>query len=274
MCPNLDRHRGQIETAFGAIGVPFAIEGRIRIGRTAFGKALFALLRFEWLGGDRHDLYGFLRSPFSGLTRAHVDYLEGRLRGRAINDPVRVVDETVKLRGQPLRVLDIFREEGDLPKAVRGLARSMVRAAYGLEAPPVSEEAILDLRAEKAVAELLDELEAWIDSRRRAHPRGDLHGARAVGAPPGPRRRARPGRSHRPAARSDAANRRRVPARPGGRQPPPPLAGVAFHRGRGAPLDRRALPASAPGQAGFGLAGALLLLHRLHTPIPASLPRP
>ena len=38
----------------------------------------------------------------------------------------------------------------------------MVRAAYGLEAPPVSEEAILDLRAEKAVAELLDELEAWL----------------------------------------------------------------------------------------------------------------
>jgi ATP-dependent helicase/DNAse subunit B len=163
VCPNLDRHRAQIETAFGAIGVPFAIEGRIRIGRTAFGKALFSLLRFEWLGGDRHDLYGFLRSPFSGLTRAHVDYLEGRLRGRAINEPIRVVEETLKLRGQPLRVLDIFREEVDLPTAVRGLARSMVRAAYGLDTPPVSEEAILDLRAEKAVAELLDELQDWLD---------------------------------------------------------------------------------------------------------------
>ena len=161
--PNLDRHRAQVETAFGALGVPYAIEGRIRIGRTAFGKALFSLLRFEWLGGDRHDLYGFLRSPFSGLTRAHVDYLEGRLRGRAINEPGRVVEETLKLRGQPLRVLDIFREEADLLTAVRGLARSMVRAAYGLEAPPVGEEAILDLRAEKAVAELLDELKDWLD---------------------------------------------------------------------------------------------------------------
>ena len=42
-------------------------KGESAIGRTAFGKALFSLLRFEWLGGDRHDLYGFLRSPFSGL---------------------------------------------------------------------------------------------------------------------------------------------------------------------------------------------------------------
>ncbi|MEP6910276.1 MAG: PD-(D/E)XK nuclease family protein [Actinomycetota bacterium] len=163
ICPSLDRQRAQIETTFGAVAVPYAIEGRIRIGRTAFGKALFALLRFEWLGGDRHDLYGFLRSPFSGLTRAHVDYLEGRLRGRAVNDPVRVVEETLKLRGQPLRVLDIFREEADLLAAVRGLARSMVRAAYGLDAPPVGEEAVLDLRAEKAVADLLDELQEWHD---------------------------------------------------------------------------------------------------------------
>jgi ATP-dependent helicase/nuclease subunit B len=163
VCPNLDRHRAQVETAFGALGVPYAIEGRIRIGRTAFGKALFSLLRFEWLGGDRHDLYGFLRSPFSGLTRAHVDYLEGRLRGRAVNEPGRVVEETLKLRGQPLRVLDIFREEADPLAAVGGLARSMVRAAYGLEAPPVGSEAVLDLRAEKAVADLLDELRAWCD---------------------------------------------------------------------------------------------------------------
>jgi ATP-dependent helicase/DNAse subunit B len=156
VCPNLDRHRAQVETAFGALGLPYAIEGRIRIGRTAFGKALFSLLRFEWLAGDRHDLYGFLRSPFSGLTRSHVDYLEGRLRGRAVNEPARVVEETLKLRGQPLRVLDIFRKKANLLAAVRGLARSMVRAAYGLDAPPVGEEAILDLRAEKAVAELLD----------------------------------------------------------------------------------------------------------------------
>ena len=162
VCPTLDRRRAQIETAFGALGVPYAIEGRVRIGKTAFGQALLAFLRFEWLDGARHDLYGFLRSPFSGLTRAHVDYLEGRLRGRGVSTRERVVEETLKLRGQPLRMLDIFREETEPLAAVRGLARAMIRAAYGVDAPPVGEDAALDLRAERAVGELLDELDGWL----------------------------------------------------------------------------------------------------------------
>ncbi|HEX9350019.1 MAG TPA: PD-(D/E)XK nuclease family protein [Gaiellaceae bacterium] len=163
ICPSLDRQRAQLETALGALGVPYAIEGKLRIGKTAFGQALLSLLRFEWLRGGRHDLYGFLRSPFSGLSRAHVDYLEGRLRGRAVSEPERVVEETLKLRGQPLRMLDAFRETTDPVEAVRFLARSMLRAAYGLESPPVGDDAALDLRAQKAVAELLDELQSWLD---------------------------------------------------------------------------------------------------------------
>src|SRR6476659_2330763 len=149
VCPSVERQRAQLETALTALDVPYAIEGRIRIGKTAFGQALLSFLRFEWLAGGRHDLYGFLRSPFSGLTRAHVDYLEGRLRGRAVSEPARVVEETLKLRGQPLRMLDAFRGEPEPLEAVRELVRSMVRAAYGLEAPPVGPGPILDLRAHR-----------------------------------------------------------------------------------------------------------------------------
>jgi ATP-dependent helicase/nuclease subunit B len=161
VCPSVERQRAQLETALTALEVPYAIEGRIRIGKTAFGQALLSFLRFEWLGGGRHDLYGFLRSPFSGLARSHVDYLEGRLRGRAVSEPARVVEETLKLRGQPLRMLDAFRAEAEPLEPVRGLVRSMVRAAYGLEAPPVGQDAVLDLRAHRAVTELLDDLQEW-----------------------------------------------------------------------------------------------------------------
>jgi ATP-dependent helicase/DNAse subunit B len=176
VCPSVERQRAQLETAFTALGVPYAIEGRIRIGKTAFGQALLSFLRFEWQGGGRHDLYGFLRSPFSGLTRAHVDYLEGRLRGRAVSDPGRVVEETLKLRGQPLRMLDAFRAEGEPLEAVGALVRSMIRSAYGLEAPPVGPEAVLDLRAHRAVNELLAELRDWLDLGG-ALSRDELYGA-------------------------------------------------------------------------------------------------
>src|SRR5438093_8306315 len=70
VCPNLERLRAPLETALGSLGVPYAIEGRVRIGKTAFGQALLSLLRFQWLEGGRHDLYGFLRSPFPGLPLA------------------------------------------------------------------------------------------------------------------------------------------------------------------------------------------------------------
>ena len=176
VCPSVERQRAQLETALGALGVPYAIEGRIRIGKTAFGQALLALLRFEWLGGGRHDLYGFLRSPFSGLSRSHVDYLEGRLRGRAVSEPVRVVEETLKLRGQPLPMLDAFRSAPEPLEAVRALARSMIRAAYGLESPPVGEDAALDLRAHRAVTDLLAELETWLQLGG-ALSREELYGA-------------------------------------------------------------------------------------------------
>jgi ATP-dependent helicase/nuclease subunit B len=161
VCPSLDRVRAPLETALGALGVPYAFEGRLRLAQTAFGQALLAFLRFEWLGGDRRDLYAFLRSPFSGLSRAHVDYLEGRLRGRAVNERERVLDETLRLRGHRLPMLDAFREEAEPEAAVRALATAMLRAAYGLDAPPVGEDAKLDLRAHDSVEKLLEELAGW-----------------------------------------------------------------------------------------------------------------
>jgi ATP-dependent helicase/DNAse subunit B len=161
VCPSLDRVRAPLETAFGALGVPYALDGMLRLPQTPYGRALLSLLRFVWLGGGRRDLFGFIRSPYSGLQRAHADFLEGRLRGRGVRSPQRVEDETLKLRGQPLVFLDRLRAAPTSSDAVRELAVSMLRAAHGLEAPPTTEAARLDLRAYQAVLGLLDELEGW-----------------------------------------------------------------------------------------------------------------
>jgi ATP-dependent helicase/DNAse subunit B len=159
--PNVERRRAALETVFGALGVPYALEGTIPLGRTPYGHALIGLLRFALLGGTRRDLFAFLRSPYSGLTRPRADYLDGRLRGRAVTEPARVEEESAKLLGHPLPALGDLRSASTPADGTRALARSMLRIAYGLESPPVSERGRLDLRAHEAVSELLAELEGW-----------------------------------------------------------------------------------------------------------------
>src|SRR4029079_5866375 len=105
-CASHDRWRASRDTAFTTLGVPYALEGRLRLGQTPFGQALLSLLRYAWLDRERSDLFTFLRTPYSGLARHHVDFLEGRLRGRGVTQPERVEEEVTKLRGQPLPHLD------------------------------------------------------------------------------------------------------------------------------------------------------------------------
>ena len=160
VCPSLDRWRRAVTTTFAALDVPFAVEGRIPLGQTPFGTALQSLLRYEWRQRSREHLYAFLRSPYSGLARAHVDFLEGRLRGRAVR-PERIEEETVRLRAAPVPALELLRAATDPVAAARELAASMLRGAHRLDAPPTDDTAIADLRAYEAVTRLLGELEGW-----------------------------------------------------------------------------------------------------------------
>ncbi len=162
VCPSLERWQAPTETALGTLGVPYGLESYMRLDKTPYGQALLSLIRFAWLGGSRGDLYAFLRSPYSGFARQNVDFLEGRLRGRAVNSAERVEEETVRLRdGQPLRMLEALRSAPTPLEAVAGLAMSMLRAAYGLESPPVGQLSRQDIRAHEAVMRLLAELRGW-----------------------------------------------------------------------------------------------------------------
>jgi len=164
VCPSIERWQAPLETAFATLGVPYAIESRLRLDRTPYGQALLALLRFAWLGGGRRDLYAYLRSPYSGLSRTNVDFLEGRLRGRAVESAERVEEETVRLRdGQPLPALEALRTAPNALAALQGLASSMLRAAYGVQSPPVGEGSRQDLRAQDTVMRLLGELRGWTE---------------------------------------------------------------------------------------------------------------
>ena len=159
--PSLDRVRSPLETAFGSLGIPYSYEGRVSLRRTALGTAVLGVLRFAWLGGTRRDLFTYLRSQYSGLARREADFVEGRLRGRAVKNHERVVEEAERLLGHPVPGLRELHDEADPLVAARGLVRRMITAAYGLESPPVGEASRIDLRAHEVALGLLDELEGW-----------------------------------------------------------------------------------------------------------------
>jgi ATP-dependent helicase/DNAse subunit B len=158
VCESVDRWRAPLEAAFAQLEVPYALEHPRRLGETPIGRSLLSLLRYEWLGGGRSDLFAFLRSPFSGLERRSVDFVEGRLRGRAVADRARVEEEAEKLRGAPVPSLVELRAAADPLTGVRELLSTMVRNAWGLDSPPTTEDAQLDVRAHRATARTLGEL--------------------------------------------------------------------------------------------------------------------
>ena len=175
VCPSLERQRAPLETAFAGFGLPYVLEGRVRLGQIPFGHALCGLLRFVWADGERRDLFSFLRSPYSELNRSSADFLEGRLRGRAVHTRARIESELATLRGgQQLGDLELLAEASSPLAAVRELLPLMLRRAYGLENPPVSERARLDLRAADSARSLLEELDGWQELSGKTVSREDL----------------------------------------------------------------------------------------------------
>ncbi len=236
VCPSLDRSRASLETAFGSLGVPIAVEARPRLATTAFGQALLSFLRFAWSNGTRRELFSFLRTPYGGLGRSDVDFLEGRLRGRAVLRGDRTIEETTKLRtGRPLPMLELLASEEEPLAAAGVVVLAMLRNAYGLGAPPATPAAKRDLRAADAATRILDELE-----RLRAAGRHGARGRRALGARPGDgpwrcRRRAGPCCRARPGPRSDAELRGGVRDRPRAGIATAPCAHLPVLRRRDAP---------------------------------------
>jgi hypothetical protein len=192
LLPSVDRWRDSLETVFAALEIPYGIEAPIRFPATPLGHALLALLQFAWGSGGRRTLYSYLRSPYSGIPRAGVDFAEGRLRGRAVDEPGRVEEETERLREAPLVALRELRDAHSPIDGVRSLLASMTRSAYGLDAPQAGDQARLDLATYGAATDLLDELAA-LESRDMALSERDiLEALRRVDVRPGPA--AAPGR--------------------------------------------------------------------------------
>ena len=273
VCPSVDRVRAPLETALGTLGIPYAVDGEIRVDQTAFGQALTSMLRFAWLGGPRRELFTFLRSPFSGLERRNVDFVEGRLRGRAVQAPERVVEEG----GEAARARRSLRSPSCAMPPIPSrrcacLGRS--HAPQRLRARPAAGGRDVATRSphlpdDRQAAQRARPLAL---ARGRAHARGRRGRARAPHAAPVPRRRAGPRRgasiSHareRGASTSCSCSGSRREACRGAARSSPFLDDDARRL-----LDERGARLQRPDS---GQSRPLPLLHRLHAPARAALSR-
>ena len=176
VCPSVEAVRLALGTAFASLGVPVSFESRAALATTPFGYALLSLLRFAWVGGDRRGLFASLRSPYSGLARKEVDWIEGRLRGRGIVRGDRAAEVATELReGRSLPPLDNALRDSSPVAVARELAATMLRSAHGTSEPPTGERSRLDLRVYDAVSRALDELDMLTGfgavTRQRCSPR-------------------------------------------------------------------------------------------------------
>ncbi len=272
VCPSLERLRAPLEAAFGALGVPYALDGAAahRPRRPSVTRSPLSCAS-PGSGAGRRELFGFVRSPYSGLQRAHADFLEGRLRGRG--DPLA---RARRGRGaQAARAAACRSSSGSAAApsslaAVRELAASMLRAAHGLGNPPATEPARLDLRAHQAVAVARRRARRLARARRRAE-RPTSSSVRSSARPSASGRR---GEGHvavaRSAARAHPARRGRLRARARGGRAAAAHAALAVPRRR-APSRARRPRAAREGRP--RLAGALPLLHGVHAAVAAAVPR-
>jgi ATP-dependent helicase/DNAse subunit B len=165
-----------LEQVFGAYGIPFSIDRRVRLGHTGLGRGLLALVRCAVDGDAGADhLLAWLRAPGLLKQPGMADRLEARLRREGAHT-ARQARDAWESEHWKLDELDRLRGARDPAAFLAELERQLGRlfaSPYKRRAPVLSGPQLEDPRvyaaARKALAELRAVVEA--DSRTRLEPR-------------------------------------------------------------------------------------------------------
>lgn len=195
----LDQAAPLLDEVFRGYRIPVAIDRRLRVGHTAIGRGLIALLRCALLDGDADELLAWLRTP--GLLRnpGLADGLEARVRRCGARTATDARAEARKIWEddwalEPLDELAAAHREGGTAAVVERLAEQTRRLLGGLgrgEAPVLDHAGAVEARVAARVLKALGELAALpADLQGGPAELASTIGGLTVhaGAPPGPGR--------------------------------------------------------------------------------------
>jgi ATP-dependent helicase/DNAse subunit B len=155
-----NRYSSLLEQVFGAYGIPYSIDRKIRFGHTGLGRGLLALIRAAGPDGTADDLLAYLRTP--GLLRVpgFADSLEAEVRRGGAHGASEARERWERERW-PLNELDRLAGARDTDAFVAELEARLAtlfaapykRTATVLSGPQLEEARALS-EAQRALAEL------------------------------------------------------------------------------------------------------------------------
>jgi ATP-dependent helicase/DNAse subunit B len=172
------RYSSLLEQVFGAYGIPYSIDRKIRFGHTGLGRGLLALIRAAGPDGTADDLLAYLRTP--GLLRVpgFADSLEAEVRrsGAHRASEARAVWERDRW---PLVELDRLvgaRDTEAFVAELEGRLASLFAAPYKRTATVLSGPQLEEARALSEAQRALTEFRAVLGAR----PLDAAHALRVV----------------------------------------------------------------------------------------------
>ena len=156
------RYAALTSHVFAAYGIPHSIERRVRLGHTALGRGLLALVRCARSSGTAADLLAYLRTP-GRLRKAELaDRLEAQVRQTGVRSAEDAAKAFEQLAGWPLdevvRLRAAAADGKSVPETLLTIAEARFADPYRRAAHVLRGSELDDARVFEAIRSALKEV--------------------------------------------------------------------------------------------------------------------
>ncbi|HEX4735403.1 MAG TPA: PD-(D/E)XK nuclease family protein [Thermoleophilaceae bacterium] len=124
------RYAALASHVFDAYAIPYSVDRRVRLGHTALGRGLLALIRCARPSGTAADLLAYLRTPGRLRKPELADRLEAHVRRAGIRRAAEAAQAFEQLAGWPLDEVGRLRAAAADGKALPGALLAVAEARF------------------------------------------------------------------------------------------------------------------------------------------------